>query len=189
MVFLFGTIPFVPFMAVYVYYNPDVLVYWGSLVASVIFVIACYLFVLACYPTEEIRQSVVIPQISKMLCGEKCWIQKHLANDWLAGTWIFFYGTLVVCIGAIYLLIFTMRTNENNYLEIFDWATTTIDSIIFLIGSAYFCAGSYPQEVRTDHRIDDKSIYKKSFDHDDAENAPLLSQGPPKQDGNDGKRS
>ena len=191
--FLFGTIPFVPFMAVYVYYNPDVLVYWGSLVASVIFVIACYLFVLACYPTEEIRQSVVIPQITKVLCGEKRWIQKHLANDWLAGTWIFFYGTLVVCIGAICLLILTMRTNSTNYLEIFDWASTTIDSIIFLIGSAYFCAGSYPQEARSEHRADDKNIYRKgdrSFDHyDDAENAPLLSQGPPKQDGNDGKRS
>ena len=90
------------------------------------------------------------------------------------------------------MLILTLWTDETNYLELFDWGSTTIDSIIFLIGSAYFCAGSYPYEVRScEHRQDnDKSSYRKgTYDHNDPENAPLLNQGPPKQDGNDGKRS
>lgn len=120
--FLLGTIPFVPFMAVYVYYNPSILVYWGCLVASFVFVIATYFFVLACYPTEEVKHSVIIPYLSRMVCGENCWIQKHLSNDWLAGTWIFFYGTLLLCIGSTAMLF--IAVNDQNDLEIFDWASS-----------------------------------------------------------------
>lgn len=144
--FLFATIPFVPFMAVYVYYNSDVLLYWGCLVASIIFVIATYFFVLACYPSEEARHQI-IPYLTSFICSDKCWMKKHLANDWLAGTWIFYYATLLMCIGSVVMLVISLRSSEINHLEVFDWASSTLDSIIFLIGSAYFCAGSYSQEV------------------------------------------
>jgi len=44
------------------------------------------------------------------------------------------------------MLVYTLNVSGGrNHLEIFDWATSTVDSVIFLIGSAYFCAGSYPQ--------------------------------------------
>lgn len=119
--FLLATIPFVPFMAVYVYYNSDMLVYWGCLVVSVIFVVATYFFVLSCYPTEEVREQI-IPYFVKMLCGEKCWIHKHLCNDWLAAMWVFYYGTLVMCAGSVAMLAMTIPSN--NHLEIFDWATS-----------------------------------------------------------------
>lgn len=119
--FLFATIPFVPFMAVYVYYNADMLVYWGCLAASVIFVVATYFFVLACYPTDEVRDQI-IPYVAKVICGEKCWMMKHISNDWLAAMWIFFYGTLLMCIGSLAMLIMTIP--DNNHLEIFDWASS-----------------------------------------------------------------
>ena len=119
--FLVATIPFVPFMAVYVYYNSDVLVYWGCLVGSIIFVLATYFFVLSCYPIEEIREQV-IPQVAAVLCGKRSWIQKHLSNDWLAAMWIFFYGTVVMCLGSAFMLYLALQ--DGNQLEVFDWATS-----------------------------------------------------------------
>lgn len=119
--FLLATIPFVPFMAVYVYYNHTVLVYWGCLIASIIFVLATYFFVLACYPSEEIREQI-IPYLASFVFGPNCWIQKHVCNDWLAAMWIFFYGTLVMCVGSCVMLWFAIQ--EGNHLEIFDWATS-----------------------------------------------------------------
>ena len=158
--FLFATIPFVPFMAVYVYYNNTVLLYWGCLVASVIFVVATYFFVLACYPSDReedadggnVRTAVrhqIAPMIVGCLCKKDYWgINRHLSNDWLAGTWFFFWATLLMLGGSVFMLVYTLNDEGGkNHLEIFDWATSTIDSVIFLVGSAYFCAGSYPQGV------------------------------------------
>jgi hypothetical protein len=41
------------------------------------------------------------------------------------------------------MLLIEMIYGGDN-LEIFDWAFSSLDAIIFVIGSAYFCAGSYP---------------------------------------------
>jgi hypothetical protein len=121
--FLTATIPFVPFMGVYVYYNVDVLVYWGCLVASIVFVIATYFFVLSCYPMESDREQS-IPQIAALLFGPKCWIQKHVCNDWLASLWLFYYGTVILCLGSGAMLYFAVQ--EGNQMEIFDWATSYV---------------------------------------------------------------
>lgn len=174
--FLLATIPFVPFMAVYVYYNSNMMVYWGCLVASILFVTATYMFVLACYPTDEVRQQI-IPFCVSVICGEKSCLMKHLSNDWLAAMWIFFFGTLLMCIGSVAMLYFTYPTG--NHLEIFDWGSSTIDSIIFLIGSAYFCAGSYPVEDLHGYETDEKQKDGQGNTHlyfVDAEVDPLLSQ-------------
>lgn len=147
--FLFATIPFIPFMAVYVYYNSDVLLYWGCLVASAVFVLSTYFFVLACYPSNrEERRHQIVPMLVNCLCkSDCCGLNKHLCNDWLAGMWVFFWGTFVLLAGNIFMLAYTMQNGGQNHLEIFDWATSSIDALLFLIGSAYFCAGSYPQGV------------------------------------------
>lgn len=142
--FLFGTIPFVPFIAVYVYYNPSTLLYWGCLVAAVVFNVATYLFVLSCYPSEEKSQSEIISKIFLLCITERSWLYRHISNDWLAGTWVFFYGTLIMLVGALVMLYLSVVSSDS-HLEIFDWAATVLDSLIFLVGSAYFCAGSYPQ--------------------------------------------
>jgi hypothetical protein len=120
--FLLGTVPFPAFMGLYVYYYSDVLVYWGALIGSLVFVVATYVFVLACYPTDEPRNQIV-PYITRLFCREKdCWIHRHLSNDWLAGTWIFFYGTLIMCLGSFSMLVNAIL-DENN-LEIFDWSSS-----------------------------------------------------------------
>jgi hypothetical protein len=119
--FLVATIPFVPFMGVYVYYNVHVMVYWGCLIASIVFVVATYFFVLSCYPMEDTREQT-IPQISALLFGPKCWIQKHVCNDWLASLWLFYYGTVILCVGSGAMLYFAIT--DGNQMEIFDWATS-----------------------------------------------------------------
>ena len=163
--FLFATIPFVPFMVVYVYYNTDVLLYWGCLISAIIFVIATYFFVLACYPSDrEERRNQIVPMIVGCCCKSECWVKKHLSNDWLAGTWFFFWATAIVTAGSVFMLIYVIKEGGKNHLEIFDWATSTIDAIIFLIGSAYFCAGSYPQgELHHIHAHGSHGLKKDDF--------------------------
>lgn len=119
--FLIATIPFVPFVSLYVYYNVHVLVYWGSLVASIIFVLATYIFVQSCYPMERSREQS-IPALAALIFGPKCWILKHVCNDWLASCWLFFYGTVLMCGGSATMLYFAIQ--EGNHMEIFDWSTS-----------------------------------------------------------------
>jgi hypothetical protein len=73
--FLLATIPFVPFIGVYVYYNRHVYVYWGCLVGSILFVVATYFFVLSCYPNDQEREQI-IPQVAQQLLGPQNWINK-----------------------------------------------------------------------------------------------------------------
>eukprot|EP01035_Chromulina_nebulosa_P017161 gene17161-22676_t len=114
-----------------------------ELLAAWLFLFASYMFVIACYPTNEPREQIV-PYIASCCCSESSSLRYHFANDWLAGTWIFFIGTLLMSVGSFGMLGYSIKIGNN--LEIFDWASSSIDSVIFLIGSAYFCAGSYSQE-------------------------------------------
>lgn len=120
--FLFGTLPFPAFIGIYVYYNADMLVYWGCFLGSLLFVIATYFFVLACYPSDEPREQIT-PYITQFICSKDCWMQRHLSNDWLAATWIFFYATLLLFFGSLFMLYESVISGENA-LEIFDWASS-----------------------------------------------------------------
>jgi len=53
--FLFGTLPAVPYSLCWFIYDPHEVIYLGLLVASVVFVFCTYLFVLACYPSDKVR--------------------------------------------------------------------------------------------------------------------------------------
>jgi len=123
--FLFGTVPYPAFMGLYVYVYRGVLVYWGCLAASLIFVAATYMFVLSCYPCDEPRDQI-IPYLIQFFCTEECWLHKHLSNDWLAGTWIFFYGTLFMCFGSFSMLVNAVI--DQNNLDIFDWGSSWVAS-------------------------------------------------------------
>lgn len=70
------------------------------------------------------------------------WVVKHLANDWLAGTWFFFWANLIFTVGAFFLLI--DATVKGNPKEIFVWLSSASNSLLFMIGSTYFVCGSYP---------------------------------------------
>jgi len=139
--FFFGTLPSVPLCGVFVWWYPFQLSYCGALVASVIFVIGAFLFVLACYPSNKTNACNLQP-IFIYIFGRRRWIDKHICNDWLAGTWFFFYATLAWVVGSIYYL---MRSVDlNNMEELLIWTLSFTDSVFYLIGSVYYVAGSYP---------------------------------------------
>jgi hypothetical protein len=120
--FLLATVPFPVLMLVYINYDSSVMVYWGCLGASTLFVIATYFFVLTCYPHDDERNFQLAPQLSRLLFSEDCWIHRHLSNDWLASTWMFFYATLVMVVGSFGMLLVEMFDGGDE-LEIFDWAS------------------------------------------------------------------
>lgn len=120
--FLLGTIPFPALMLVYIAHDVKILVYWGCFFISTLFVIATYLFVLTCYPSDDERNVQYAPFLSSCFFSESSWVHKHLSNDWLATTWVFFYATLVLVFGSIGMLFFETYEGGNN-LEIFDWAS------------------------------------------------------------------
>jgi hypothetical protein len=71
------------------------------------------------------------------------WALKHLANDWLAGTWFLFWANACFTFGAFVLLLGSFALGSNPE-QIFLWLSSFASSGLFLIGSAYFVAGSYP---------------------------------------------
>ena len=82
-------------------------------------------------------------------CGVKdSDIDKHLSNDWLASCWILLIGNLISCI-ALFLLtlkaLFMLKS-----LPLFIYGSTLIESLLFLVGSAYFVSGSYPPTSATE---------------------------------------
>ncbi|RYG60910.1 hypothetical protein EON64_18960, partial [archaeon] len=74
--------------------------------------------------------------------GAQMWAVKHLANDWLAGTWFFLWANALLTFGSFIMLLVAIGVQSP--FQIFVWLSGTICSILFLIGSLYFVSGSYP---------------------------------------------
>jgi hypothetical protein len=53
-------------------------------------------------------------------CSEQ-WLDKHFANDWLAGTWFIYWGTLLAFFVCLVLLVVAIA--EEDGLAIFIMAT------------------------------------------------------------------
>lgn len=88
---------------------------------------------------QEEVDFLFLPLARTIFC-RAAWVDRHLHSDWLAGTWIFFYGTLAVTIGSIFFVFESyMRFNR---VEIFVWSLSVVDSIVFLIGAMYYVAGT-----------------------------------------------
>jgi hypothetical protein len=68
-------------------------------------------------------------------------MRRHLNNDWLAGTWFVFWGTLLATVVCVALLILSLL--EGGPLQMFIYSTGLIETLCFLIGSTYFVSGSY----------------------------------------------
>jgi len=70
------------------------------------------------------------------------WVVKHLANDWLSATWFFLVANILGCfISFIFLFEACASGNQET---IFIWLSGSVEAFLFLIGSLYFVAGSYP---------------------------------------------
>ena len=121
--FLLATVPVIPYTLIYLFSTDYEAIYFVALAIAIVFVIGAYLFVRACYPTTKERRQVLRP-IAYVTCYCFCkkeWIQKNLYNDWLAGTWFIYWGTLfafVVC--GLFLIV---AIAESNGLQIFIMST------------------------------------------------------------------
>lgn len=151
--FLVATLPTIPYAIVYLKYNPYREVYWGTFIASILMVAGTAFFVYSSYPSEEVQESShTVRTVSKKLFGKKSWLIKHVQTDWLAACWFCFWATLLSVFGCFLFLI-----QAENDRQIFVWLTAFIDSFLFLIGCAYYCAGSYPPSKRADTVDHDRS--------------------------------
>lgn len=113
----------------------------GALSSSGIFVCGTILFVLACYPSEKQHENYVLP-VCLRIFGAQMWVVKHLANDWLAGTWFFFWANFIFTVGTFALLLDAV--SKGNPKDIFIWLSSASNSTLFMVGSFYFVSGSYP---------------------------------------------
>eukprot|EP00599_Poterioochromonas_sp_BG-1_P003251 CAMPEP_0173135606 /NCGR_PEP_ID=MMETSP1105-20130129/1994_1 /TAXON_ID=2985 /ORGANISM="Ochromonas sp., Strain BG-1" /LENGTH=485 /DNA_ID=CAMNT_0014047641 /DNA_START=1 /DNA_END=1458 /DNA_ORIENTATION=- len=138
--FLIGTVPGVPYMLIFFLIQPTAFYFFGML-AAVVFVLASYLFVASCYPSDKKHDNVVLPFFIKVF-GPQVWIIKHLANDWMAGTWFFLWANVLLTIGSFLLLLVALGVG--NDAQIFVWFSGTLCSFLFLVGSFYYVSGSYP---------------------------------------------
>jgi hypothetical protein len=81
----------------------------------------------------------MIKPLARICFGSHHSVIKHIQNDWLAGTWFFFYASLLSSFASLLYLIYSCR--NANQLEIFIYSSSFVDMTIFTIGSAYFVAG------------------------------------------------
>ena len=87
---------------------------------------------------------VCLPQCLQLVCGINTKLTIHVQNDWLVGCWIFFIGSALLTLALILRTI--QATNDQNDALIVLYAIETFDFLLFTIGCAYFCAGSYPMQ-------------------------------------------
>lgn len=142
---LYAMIPYIPYSIVYIQYNPSRLAYWGTFFASIFFTIAAVFFVYTSYPHDSfLNKENIKPktlQVIIFLFGENSFLCKHCQNDWLVGCWMTFYACLFAALGCYLLLL--MAENDR---QIFIYLTGFCDCGIFLLGSMYYVAGSYPSD-------------------------------------------
>lgn len=186
--FLCGTLPSVPYSLVWFFYEPGQIIYLAVLVASCTFTFITYLFVLACYPSDKKHKQVVKPCARKLL-GRDHWIIKHVQNDWLAGMWLMLIATLFCCLGTLMLLLSAAAFGSDE--ECFIYGMGLLDFVMYLIGSFYFVAGSYPEDKNKCYKtpvskpldtIQENSI---EDDHDHVVQNPLRKRNDPREAGED----
>ncbi len=123
--FLVACIPLIPYCIIYLAnegYNS--LIYLGALVISIFLCLGTFLFVRACYPNDKVRMKILKP-LSRVVCWCCCkrsWMRRHLANDWLAGTWFILWASFGATVACSVLFIASMA--EVKSLQIFLMGTT-----------------------------------------------------------------
>jgi hypothetical protein len=156
--FFWGTIPSVPLLAIYVYFNQHSGLFMISFILSIIFTVVTFVAVLACYPGLDegehktlciyvlcpcLRRKEYISPIFLHCLSKDSRLRRHVANDWLVVSWGLFLGCLFSTIICIALLYYAVKDEEDRL--IFDYSTAFVDMLLFTVGSMYFLAGSYPE--------------------------------------------
>jgi hypothetical protein len=164
--FFWGTAPSVPIMAIYAYYYPGDVKYAVALALSCLFTACFFGAALACYPRKDYDPEAPVHWIYVFCpclkyreylapvllhCIPSSWtsLRKHVANDWLVVSW----GVLVCCIFSVLICCGLLRyaVLDESDPHIYDYSTGLVDMVVFTIGSMYFVAGSYPDEIEGSH--------------------------------------
>jgi uncharacterized membrane protein len=143
--FLLGTLPAVPYCALFLA-SRDAMLYWCMLAAGVFAVLACAIFVYVCYPSE--RQTSIALHALERLVGKRESLTVHFENDLLFASWMAFVGCFIAT-GAFLLYTLYAGISEDHHCGgacLFLNISSTVDCALFLVGSAYFVAGSYSED-------------------------------------------
>lgn len=175
--FFLGSLPFIPYSLVYVADEPNKILYFGAFVVSVFIVLGTLLFVRASYPSEKPNSRYILPiaLCTLQCCCSETFLKKHLANDWLAGCWVFFWGTLVATIACIVLSANAIANKDS--LLIFIYVTAAIENFFFLIGAAYWVSGSYPENMEEEEEGDDEGDEGYLYTNEGAGRCEAMSGG------------
>ena len=76
------------------------------------------------YLTLQPRRKIIQP--AALCCCycfcSKTWMRTHLSNDWLAGCWFIFWGTLLAAV--VVFILFLMALADRNTLQCTIYGTT-----------------------------------------------------------------
>lgn len=111
--FFFGLIPAIPYSIIF-YTATSSLVYLALLLAAILCLLATYLFVRACYPSTSSERRSRILHFYEWCFGRSDFMHRHCATDWLFGTWILFWGTLVAALVTFLVSIYGIVYKTNN---------------------------------------------------------------------------
>ena len=139
--FFFASLPGPPFMATLLIYDDDKEEYWLMFFFAVIFCTVCLGFVWVCYKGHDQKHKPIALGLLKRMFGERQWITKHCNNDFLFVCWVMYWGSVVTTLGSLALTLNCIR--KKNDRQFYIWFTSFINMLLFWIGSAYYCAGSY----------------------------------------------
>lgn len=154
------TMPFVPYFGLFLTAGDEGILYFCGLLFSILGTICCLIFVRACYPTDKaVQHKDILLPLSRyfMPCSSQATREHYFINDWLGGSWIFFWGSLILAFGTFINMLVAL--SESSPLHIWTDTTFFLESLMFLVGSAYFVAGSYP----------DKSVFTKNMSDEERE--------------------
>ena len=184
--FAVATLPGIPYCLIFLAYQRD-LTYLAMLVFAVLSFLGSCLFVRGSYPVANESSKSKILSWLKCCCGRRRFLMKHAASDWLVGCWLMFWSSVVGTVGLFFFTVYYLYKGASSVAN-FANLCTFFDSIMFLVGAAYFVAGSYPPEDGGDDVID---LYGGGDDEESYVNGYLGrgsgGEGGPRTDAEDGR--
>ena len=166
--FFFGVIPYIPFSLIYAISDPNNVLYLGMFGITVFGVFATLLFVWTRYPSQ-VSDVHKVRYFSCIICLKCCFpltIEKHCSTDLLIASWLVFIGTFLGTIGQMLYVLYYIFAASNDAFAITINIIWFLDFIWFLIGSAYFVAGSYPIVQDFAHEGNEESVPTFLLDND-----------------------
>ena len=92
-------------------------------------------------------------------CCSRAWLDTHLPNDWLAACWLLLWASAAATFISLILLLYEI--SRNDALLVFIMGTTLFECVACWIGSCYWVAGSYAEDIDATSDIE-SSTYSSS---------------------------